>query len=110
MATTTTVSVTDDIDGSPNATKVSFAYDGVNYELDLAKRNKSGFEKALKPYIQAARKAPSHGPRKVTPTRTRKSSPADLTAIRTWAAENGHQVSDRGRIAATIIAAYNAAH
>lgn len=110
MATTTTVSVTDDIDGSPNATTVRFAYDGVYYELDLAKKNKGGFDKAIKPYIDAARKAPANGARKGTVTRTRKSSTVDLAAIRTWAADNGHQVSDRGRIAAAVVEAYNAAH
>ncbi len=110
MATTTTVSVTDDIDGSPNATTVSFSYDGVGYEIDLAKKSKGALDKALKPYIAAARKAPSNGTRRQATTRTRKSSPVDLSAIRAWAGENGHAVSNRGRIASTVVNAYRAAH
>ena len=35
---------------------------------------------------------------------------ADLGAVRAWARENGHQVSDRGRISADVQAAYDKAH
>jgi hypothetical protein len=31
-------------------------------------------------------------------------------AIRTWARDNGHTVSDRGRIPKTVVEAYNAVH
>lgn len=34
---------------------------------------------------------------------------SDLGAIRAWAQANGYQLGDRGRIAATIVAAYDAA-
>jgi len=33
-----------------------------------------------------------------------------LQAIRDWARRNGHQVSDRGRIAASVVDAFEAAH
>ena len=33
-----------------------------------------------------------------------------VAEIREWARKNGHQVSERGRIAATVLAAYEAAH
>ena len=36
-------------------------------------------------------------------------SPAELAAIRAWANENGHEVAERGRIKAEIVAAYDAA-
>jgi hypothetical protein len=35
-------------------------------------------------------------------------SPAELAAIRTWANANGHEVAERGRIKAEIVAAYDA--
>ena len=35
---------------------------------------------------------------------------SDLGSVREWARENGHQVSDRGRISAGILAAYDQAH
>jgi len=31
-------------------------------------------------------------------------------AIRAWARQNGHQVSDRGRISKTVVDAFQAAH
>ncbi len=34
----------------------------------------------------------------------------DPAAIRSWARENGHTVSDRGRLSAVVVAAYRAAH
>jgi hypothetical protein len=34
----------------------------------------------------------------------------DLAAVREWAKRNGYQVNDRGRISATVQAAYDAAH
>ena len=41
-----------------------------------------------------------------------KSSPrrANLGAVRSWARDNGYTVSERGRIPATLLAAYEAAH
>ncbi|WP_444546483.1 Lsr2 family DNA-binding protein [Brachybacterium paraconglomeratum] len=42
--------------------------------------------------------------------RTSESNPERTARIREWARENGHDVSDRGRLAATIIEAYDAAH
>jgi hypothetical protein len=34
---------------------------------------------------------------------------AEAAAIRTWACENGYEVSDRGRIPKTVVEAYRAA-
>jgi hypothetical protein len=55
--TVTTTELIDDLDGTNADRTVRFAVDGVNYEIDLSKKNAAGFEKALKPYIGAARKA-----------------------------------------------------
>jgi hypothetical protein len=102
--------VTDDLDGSSGAQTVSFSVDGRSYELDLAKKNRSAFDKAIKPYVDAARKAPANATRKASAQRGRNSSTVDLGAVRAWAAENDIAVSDRGRIAAAVMDAYNAAH
>ena len=34
----------------------------------------------------------------------------DLSDVRSWARENGYQVSDRGRVSSEVIAAYEKAH
>lgn len=115
-----TVLITDDLDGSSNAQTVEFSFDGTNYSIDLARRNRAALEKVLKPYIAAAtevtgRSARSHtrSSRRNEAGRTRRSSTARsgvaLAAVRAWAAEQGIEVSARGRIAQSVIEAYQAA-
>jgi hypothetical protein len=104
------VVIVDDIDGSSNARTVNFGFDGKTYEIDLTKKNATALEKALKPYIDAARTTSARDRRRSTNGRARsRSSSTDLAAIRSWAAANGHQVSSRGRIAHSVVEAYEAA-
>src|SRR3954463_2361265 len=51
MAKQTTVTVTDDLDGSANATEVTFSLNGESWTIDLSAKNRNALEKALKPYI-----------------------------------------------------------
>lgn len=110
MAKQTTVTITDDLDGSANAKEVSFSLNGRSWVIDLSAKNRAALEKALKPYIA---KATEQGQRprrgKATRSSSRPKSRSDLAAIREWAKDNGHQVSDRGRISADIQKAYDAA-
>jgi hypothetical protein len=106
-----TVVTTDDIDGSPNAETVTFSFEGRNFEIDLSKKSRSALEKALKPYIDAARPVGSSRASRSGNSRGRgrRSSSVDLAAVRAWAAENGLAVSDRGRISASVLEQYQAA-
>lgn len=111
MAKKTTVTITDDLDGSANAKEVSFSLDGRSWVIDLSAKNRAALEKALKPYIakateQGRRKSPAKRGRATSRSKRR----TDLAAVREWARSNGHQVSDRGRISADVQAAYDAAH
>jgi hypothetical protein len=110
MAKTTITQITDDIDGSKDATEIAFSFNGVDYTIDLSKKNAAAMEKALKPYIDAAtktsRRASSTGGRN---GRTR-SKRNDLADIRAWARSQGIEVSERGRIPASVIEQYDAAH
>ncbi len=104
----TTTEFIDDLDGGSAAGTVSFSFDGTNYEIDLSKKNRTAMEKALKPYLDHARKA------RATRTRRAQSQSSsrrqNLPAIRAWAKDNGFEVSDRGRISQEIIDAHAAAH
>ena len=105
----TIVSLSDDLDGSKADRTVTFAVNGTSYEIDLSKRNAAAFDKALAPYLGAARKI------KATRTRTRSTDQApgrrsDQATIRQWARANGYQVADRGRIPAAVIDGYRSAH
>jgi len=111
MAKTIVTQITDDLDGSTDATPVNFAFDGTDYTVDLSKKNKAAFEKALKPYLEAGSEVRGRG---AAPRRGRGSSPSHATSqmasVRAWAAENGFEVSERGRISKAVWEAYAAAH
>jgi hypothetical protein len=108
----------DDLDGSPleegDGDTITFAYQGAEYSIDLSRKHVDEFHEALAKYITAAQKVSGPGPgRSATPTRsTRGTTRPDknqLGAIRAWAREHGHTVSDRGRISQEVIDAYNSA-
>jgi hypothetical protein len=111
VARQTIVQLTDDLDGSEAEETVALGFRGVNYELDLNTKNAAALEKALSKYLDVARRVSSSRPTKTRGTRRASSARGDakVPAIREWARENGYQVSDRGRIAAEIRSAYEAA-
>ena len=102
------VILTDDIDGEAADETIQFAIDGVTYEIDLCTDNAHALLEALRAYTHAARKL--GGKARTTPMNT--AAPRqrpDLSAVRAWARDNGHTVSDRGRLSKEIQAAYEAA-
>ena len=110
---TVVTQITDDLDGSNGAETITFSYRGINYEIDLGRKNASAFDKLMKPYTDAGRKVSLRGGRRRgsgSGRNGRSRSADDLASIRTWARENGYTVADRGRISAEITDAYNAAH
>jgi len=110
MARQTIIQLRDDIDGSVAVKTVKFAWSGSTYEIDLSSKNSKAFEQAIAPYIASARRVT--GARR-GPGRRAASAAAgarqDLTAVRAWAAKNGHAVAARGRIPAAILEAFHAA-
>lgn len=107
MAKTVAVVVTDDLDGSPDAETVTFAYEGVTYEIDLGKKNRAKLERDVAPYIDAGRRISR--PRSRTGA-GRSAARIDRAAVRAWAKESGLKVSERGRISADLISQYEASH
>ncbi len=111
MAQRVQVILEDDIDGGTAVETVTFGIDGNTYEIDLSKKNAARLRDALAPYIGSGRRAgrASSGRRGAGRSSAR-SDRERIQAIREWARTNGHAVSDRGRIPATIVEAYEAAH
>lgn len=109
----------DDIDGTlldvGEGETVLFSLDGVAYEIDLTDENAAALRSALERYTKAARtvssaravsrSASSSGGRK-----RRRSGQQDYSGVREWAKQNGYQVSERGRVPASVLEAYEAAH
>ncbi|WP_298891741.1 Lsr2 family protein [uncultured Serinicoccus sp.] len=88
---------------------VTFGWKGSTYEVDLSIDEAAELASLLQPYLKAGRKV-SGGTRRASASNSASQQDRERTrAIREWAKENGHSVSDRGRISAEVVAAYEAA-
>ena len=105
MAQRVTVEMTDDIDGTEAAETIAFRVDGTAYEIDLSKKNAAKMRQAFGRYIEHARRT-TDGRRSGRAHRDRHRSPA----VREWAKQQGIEVSERGRIPASVVSQYEQAH
>ena len=103
--------IIDDLDGTEledGGRTVSFSLEGRAYEIDLSDKNADKLRDALAPFIKVARSTQSTAGNSRARRSARGSS--NLAAVRAWAKDNGHDVSERGRVPAAVLAAYEAAH
>lgn len=115
----------DDLDGTVleigSGETVLFSLDGAAYEIDVTDENAAALRDALAPFIAAARSVSARSAS--SPHRTGGSASAsagarkqkrtgqrDYTPVRAWAASNGYTLSERGRVPAAVLEAYDAAH
>jgi hypothetical protein len=112
MAQKVQVILTDDLDGSEADETVTFALDGVSYEIDLSEANAEALREAVAAYAQAARRTGGRSTRRApgVPKPRLADERVDLSDVRAWARDNGFQVSDRGRVSGEVRTAYEAAH
>lgn len=113
MAQRVNVVLVDDLDGSDAVETVSFALDGVDYEIDLNEQHAAELRNALSLYVGHGRR--TGGRRRTSSGGTRRSAAASADGpsaaeIRAWARENGYEVPERGRVSAEVREAYAAAH
>jgi hypothetical protein len=106
MAKKTITQIIDDLDGSKNAETYSFAWQGTEYSIDLSNKNFKALDKLLQPYIKAGTKVTRRG--RTTTSKPAKSSRRNLADVRAWAKKNGFEVSERGRVSAEVLSAYDA--
>ncbi len=113
MAKQVVTVLTDDLDGTAADRTVEFGLDGLNYTIDLSDKNAGKLRKALEPYITAGHRLGRRsgggrgGPRTRTVAVASRPSREQNQAVRAWAAKNGYAVSDRGRIPAAVMEAFN---
>lgn len=111
MAKQIITQITDDLDGSDAHETVHFSIDGVGYEIDLSDKNASEFRKFLNRYQDAGTRTGkiAYGQHaQVARYGQSKAPSAGLNReqnqkIRTWAAENGWELAERGRIPQHIV-------
>jgi hypothetical protein len=117
MASTTIVHLIDDIDGSQAERSVDFGLDGVSYTIDLSTAHIAELQTIFDPYVATARRVGrgrvgqvilTHTPRGTAAAATRANKDRN-TKIRAWAAGNGQQLADRGRIPQSVEDAYSKA-
>lgn len=116
MAKKTIEIITSDLSGeeleSGQGRTILFSVDDSAYSIDLTDAEADEFRKTLSTYTSVASRRSSR------PAQSRKTSGSsgsgrsteELAHIRTWAKENGHEVSDRGRIKAEVIEAFDSAN
>jgi hypothetical protein len=118
MARKVQVILSDDLDDSiPADETVTFALDGTTYEIDLSEKNAEELRNVFGKYVSAARKVSGRSSGRASGAgRSRATGGGgrmdreQAGAIRDWARKNGHEVSDRGRIPASVVEAFEAAH
>ena len=110
MAQRTIVTLTSDLSDKEipkdGGRTVNFALDGVTYEIDLLTKEVDQLAEALTPYMENGRRLAKNGKPFKSSTVAPKRN--DLDDVRAWAKENGYKVSDRGRIAKSVLDAYDA--
>lgn len=118
MARKTIVQLIDDIDetviGDGEGESVEFSLNGATFKLDLTNEHIEELHDQLAYWIEHAERVSGSGKRK-TRGPGKKAAATDASqvspgAVRTWAADNGIELSSRGRIPAAVVEQYLAAH
>ncbi|MFJ9693293.1 Lsr2 family protein [Kitasatospora sp. NPDC101183] len=115
MAQRVQVILEDDLDGGSADETVTFALDGVAYEIDLKSANADKLRGLLAPYVEKGRKqsgrlAGARRPGRSAAQRPAAGSAPDTAKVRAWAKEQGLEVNDRGRVPSTVREAYDKAN
>ena len=112
MAQEVITKLVDDLDGTEATETVLFGLAGERSEIDLSAKTASALRKALDRYRGAARQArtgrAASGATRRGRGKGRGRGDVDPKAVRAWAAENGHEISTRGRIPSEILELYKA--
>ena len=109
------VLLVDDLEGGEADETVTFALDGVAYEIDLTHTNAGKLRELLAPFTEKGRKQSGRSGGSAGRSRTgRAPRPVggnpDTAKVRAWAKENGLDVNDRGRVPSTVREAYEKAN
>ena len=107
MATQTTITLVDDLDGTEADSTVHFTVEGTSYEVDLSEANRDKLLEALTPYRTAGRVV---GVEKKSRRSRNARLDYDPAKVRAWAQGQGIELGARGRIPASVIESYRVGH
>ena len=90
------------------AETLQFSLGNTAYEVDVCAKHAQQIRDGLEPFVTQARKvsAASGGRRRQRTAGSRQ----ETASIRSWAKDRGIQVNERGRIPASVVREYEAAH
>ncbi|MET0162601.1 MAG: Lsr2 family protein [Microbacteriaceae bacterium] len=113
MAKKVVVELVDDLDNSPieegEGGSVTFALEGVNYEIDLGTANLEQLRGVLAPYIEKARRTGRAGGARKSSGAASSALPTLNQQIREWAKTRGLDVPAKGPLPKRIREAYESA-
>ncbi|HEX2130164.1 MAG TPA: Lsr2 family protein [Actinophytocola sp.] len=110
MAQKVLVQLVDDLTGeaSDDISTVLFGLDGASYEIDLTEDNAERLRATLAEYVGSARRTGGRVKRGTRPSGGGGAN-GEAGQVREWAAENGFELSARGRIPGHVLDAYKEA-
>ncbi|MFC9839680.1 Lsr2 family protein [Rhodococcus sp. NPDC127530] len=115
MARKVVVELTDDIDGTmfgEDGETISYAVDGVEYQIDLKDEHAKELRETFEYYIAHSTRLGGRkhrADRQVNPAAAKRPS-GETKKIRAWAIEQGYELSSRGRLPTEVEQAFHDAH
>lgn len=105
----TITTFTDDLTGKEGTDieTVTFTVNGESYEIDLNKFNKNNFFRSLKKYMDNGRRVRTG---KVRSHRDVRHDREYVHTVRSWAQDQGMEVSNRGRVPLAVYEQYEKAN
>jgi hypothetical protein len=113
VAQRTILELVDDLDGGQADETVTFALDGVEFEIDLSADNAARLRDTVAEYVGHARRTGGRKQRGAAPAKTVTSTgngKPDTQAVREWARSQGETVAERGRVPQALVIRFQEAH
>ncbi|MGB3441161.1 MAG: Lsr2 family protein [Actinophytocola sp.] len=113
MAQRTILELVDDLDGGKADETVTFALDGVEFEIDLSAEHAAQLRDTIAEFVGHARRT---GGRKQRSTGAQQkingngNGKPDTQAVREWARSQGETVAERGRVPQALVIRFQEAH
>jgi nucleoid-associated protein Lsr2 len=111
VAQRTILELVDDLDGGKADETVTFALDGVEFEIDLSADNASRLRDTFAEFVGHARRTGGRKQRGAVIVRsTNGNGKPDTQAVREWARSQGETVAERGRVPQALVIRFQEAH